>query len=196
MKCHNCSNQAMFLVGPEDARCPLCLDCHAKFVQTLALQNDMLEREMNYLVGMAEATVGFPGILPRFPQRQVVQMGDITLNNIKIDRSTIGVLNTGTIGTVDAAVTALQQTGDTASAQIFKSLTEAVARDRQLTPETKNQILDLLSLLSTEATAPRERRRSGAMLPLLEKLSNLLSGAAALAQLWAQYGPALQRLFS
>src|SRR3972149_2740749 len=101
MKCYNCANPAMFLVGPENAPVPLCLDCKARFVQSIALQNDMLEREMNFLIGMAESTTGVYGVMPKFPQRQVVQLENMTLNNIKVDRSTIGVLNTGTIGTVD-----------------------------------------------------------------------------------------------
>jgi len=103
MKCYNCSNQAMWLVGPEDARRPLCLDCHLKLVQATTLENDMLTREMNFLIGMAEATSGVYGAIPKYPERKVVQMGNVALNNIKIDRSSIGVLNTGTIGTLDAA---------------------------------------------------------------------------------------------
>jgi hypothetical protein len=196
MKCHNCSNQAMFIVGPEDSGLPLCLDCRLKFVQMLTLQNDMLERQHNYLAESMDRVIGLPGLTPRFPVRQAVTVEGVTLNNIKIDRSTIGVLNTGTIGTVDAAVTTLKQSGESAAADTFTKLTEAVAKDAQLTPEQKNQVMELLSVLSTEATAPKERRRSAAMLPLLERLSNLLSGAASLSQLWAQYSPTIERLFS
>jgi hypothetical protein len=156
----------------------------------------MLEREMNFLIGMAESTTGVYGVMPKFPQRQVVQLENMTLNNIKVDRSTIGVLNTGTIGTVDVAVTTLRQSGEPDAAEMFARLTEAVVKDPRLKPETKNQALEFLSILSTEATAPKERRRSLAMMALLERLSSLLSGAAAGAQLWNQYGPMLRRLFS
>jgi hypothetical protein len=34
------------------------------------------------------------------------------------------------------------------------------------------------------------------MMPLLERLSTLASGTAAVAQLWAQYSPTIARLFS
>jgi hypothetical protein len=49
MRCCQCSNPALFLVGPENARVPLCLDCNLKFVQMTTMQNDMLERLMNHL---------------------------------------------------------------------------------------------------------------------------------------------------
>jgi hypothetical protein len=196
MKCSNCTNDAMFLVDPEGSKMPLCLDCNLKFVQVTALKNDMLEREINYLTGVAEAMTGLPGVMPKYPQREVVAVGSVTLNNIRIEGSTIGVLNTGTIGTVDAAVTALKQTGDADAATLFTRITEAVANDRQLPADAKNQVLELLSVLSTEATAPKERRRSAAMMPLLERLATLMSGAAALAQLWSQYGPLLRQLFA
>jgi hypothetical protein len=186
----------MFIVGPKDSRLPLCLDCNLKFVQTITLQNDMLERQFNYLAESMDRVTGLPGLTPRFPLHQAVTMEGVTLNNIKIDRSTVGVLNTGTIGTVDAAVTTLKQSGESNAAETFTKLTEAVAKDPQLTLEQKNQIVELLSVLSTEATAPKERRRGAAMLPLLERLSTLVSGAASLTQLWAQYSPAIERLFS
>ena len=198
MKCHNCSNQPMFIrsVGPKDIHLPLCLDCNIKFVQMITLQNDMLERQFNYLAESMDRTIGLPGLTPRFPLRQAVTMEGVTLNNVKIDRSSIGVLNTGTIGTVDAAVSTLKQSGESDAAETFTKLTEAMARDSELTIEQKNQVVELLSVLSTEATAPKERRRGSAMLPLLERLSTLISGAASLAQLWTQYSPAIQRLFS
>jgi hypothetical protein len=88
MKCHNCSNQAMFIrsVGPKDIHLPLCLDCNIKFVQMITLQNDMLERQFNYLAESMDRTIGLPGLTPRFPLRQAVTMEGVTLNNVKIDR--------------------------------------------------------------------------------------------------------------
>jgi hypothetical protein len=196
MKCHNCSNQAMFLVDLDNARLPLCLDCDLKFVQSTVLRNDMLERELNFLAQTVDMVTGLPGLTPRFPLRQAVTVKGLTLNNIKVDRSTIGVLNTGIIGTVDAAVTVLKQSGEPNAAEIFSKLTESVANDSELTSDQKNQILELLSVLSTEATAPKAKRRGAAMMPLLGRLSTLASGTAAVAQLWAQYSPTIARLFS
>ena len=186
----------MFAVGPEGAETPLCLDCHLKFVQVMALRNDMLEREINYLTDVAGAVAGVPGALPRYPPRKVVSVGNVTLNNIKVEGSTIGLLNTGTIGTVDGAVTALRQSGELKAAEVFTHLTEAVANDRQLSNYVSNEFLELLSVIATEGTAPKDRRRSGAMMPLLDRLATLVSGAASLAQLWNQYGPTLVQLFS
>ena len=195
MQCSNCSKNAIFLVGKEDARIPLCLDCNVKYQQMLATQNESLERQINFLMDQMEASTGLYGIAPRYPPRQVVNMGNVILNNIKVDHSTIGVLNTGNISTVDAAVTTLKQSDEGSAAETFVRLTEAVASNPDLSPETKNQILELLSLLSTEATAPKANRRSGTMLVLLEQLGKLMKSASTLAQLWTQYAPAIQQLF-
>lgn len=196
MKCSQCDRPAIYLVGPPEGQVPLCLDCHAKLVQTLALQNDMHERQINYLTAQMEAVAGVPGVLARFPERRVVQVGDFTFNNIQVDRSTIGVLNTGSMGTVDVALTTLKQGGDRAIAAALQSLTEALIANRELQEKAKNQALEILSFIATEATAPKEKRRFAVIRPLLTELSTLLQGAAALSQLWNQYGPIIAAFFS
>lgn len=122
MKCHQCSKPAMHLVGSGNAQVPLCLDCNLKHVQLITMQNDMLERQMNYLTDYMDMVVGLPGLSPKFPERKNVTIGGITLNNIKIDRSTVGVVNTGSIETVDSAVTVLKQSGDPQLAAAFLEL--------------------------------------------------------------------------
>src|ERR1051325_2215311 len=110
VKCYNCGKPAMYAVGPEGHEAPLCLDCNLKHVQMLAIQNDQIERTINYLTESMESTVGLPGVLPRFPERQVkvIQGGNMTLNNISVSNSAIGVLNTGNLEMVDAAISALK----------------------------------------------------------------------------------------
>jgi hypothetical protein len=155
----------------------------------------MLERELNYLSAEMEAATGLRGIFPRYPERRVIKAGDITMNNIKIDRSNVGVLNTGTIGTVDAAITVLRQSGDQTVSAAIQALTEAIIADRTATEELKNQALEILSVLATEATAPKEQRRKAVIKTLVLELSTLLGGAAALEQLWHQHSPTLMSLF-
>ena len=87
----------MFAVGPESQQIPLCLDCRLKFAQICAIATDQLERNMNFIIDQAESKVGLHGVLPRFPERKVnvIQEGTVTLNNISVADSAIGVLNTG-----------------------------------------------------------------------------------------------------
>jgi hypothetical protein len=184
----------MFAVGPEGSRVPLCLECNLKLVQMTTMQNDMLEHQMNFLMDEMDMVTGIR-TGPRFPERRIVQMGRVTLNNIRVDRSTIGVLNTGTIQSVDNAVTALHQSGDRDLSRAILELTQAVLASTEAERDMKNNIVEVLSILSTEATAPRERRRSKAMWPLLEQLATWVSMVPGLIEVWHRVEPVLRSAF-
>ena len=61
--------------------------------------------------------------------------------------------------------------------------------------ETKNKVLELVSVLASEATVPKENRRGTAMRTILAEWSSICSEVAALAPLYAQYAPAIIALF-
>jgi len=185
----------MYLVGPEDAQVPLCLDCNLKHMQMIAMQNDMLERQMNYLTDYMGVITGLPGLVPKFPERRNVVVEGVTLNNIKIDRSTIGVVNTGSIATVDSAVSVLKQSGDSQLATAILALSQAVLNTQSLDTDTKAKLIDILSMLATEATAPKERRRAAAIRPLLQEIATYIEGVAGLADLWNRVRPILEAAF-
>ena len=138
----------------------------------------------------------FLGGLPRFPERRVVNLGGSTYNNIRVDRSTIGVLNTGTIGNVDGARTRRKQAGESDLAAAVKAFTEALLQSSEAGRDVKNQVLEILSAVAAEATAPKEKRRPAVIRPLLQEISTLVQGVAALSALWAQYGPLITRFFA
>ena len=195
MKCHQCSKPALYLVGPENAQVPLCLDCNLKHVQLITMQNDMLEREVNYLTDYMDLIVGLPGLGPKYPERKSVSLGGVMLNNIKIDRSTIGVLNTGAIETVDSAVTVLKNSGDGQLAAAILELSQAVLNSGAVTADTKAKTVDILSVLASEATAPKERRRVAAIRPLLQEIATLIGGVVGLAEIWDRVRPILESAF-
>lgn len=183
----------MFLIGDENV--PLCLECNLKFVQITTLQNEMLERQINYCSDFMDYTVGFGPSGPRFPERKTVNLGGVALHNIKVDNSTIGVINTGNIQTVDVAVSALTNSGNNDIATALTQLTTEVVKNTELQNDVKNQIIELLSLIASEATAPKDRQRKGAMKALLSQLKDLLSVSSSLIQIWEKWGPTIQSIF-
>ena len=197
MKCSQCGKPAIVRIKVEGSDLFLCVDCNLKFEQAESLEFDRLTRYHNQLVGQLETTMGLPQTLPRYApsQRPSYHLGDLTLNNINIDRSSIGILNTGNIGAVDGAITVLRKHGEEDAAKAIACLTEAVVREEGVNTEQKNRILEMLSVLSGEATLPKEKRRSFAMKPLVLELATLLGGASALAQLWQQFEPLISGLF-
>jgi len=80
----------------------------------------------------------------RFPERRVAKTGDITLNNIKLDNSTIGVINTGNIETVDAAVTSLKQSGDQSVRAALLAVSEVLLANAAINNELKNHLVEML----------------------------------------------------
>jgi len=194
MKCHQCGKPAMFKVGKEEI--PICLDCNLKLNQMYQMQSEANERMINYLSDQMDYTVGLPLSGPRFPPRKTIHVGDVSLNNIRVDNSTIGVLNTGNIESVDVSVTSIEQSGDSQLANAIKELANAVVSSNELQDETKNQLIEILSVVSSEATAPVERQRKGVVKVLIEQFKNALCISAQLTQLWATWGPIIVASFS
>lgn len=192
-----CGRPTNFALQPDEnqPRAPVCVDCYLKFVQATQMQMDMNARLFNLLTAEAEAATGIYGALPRFPERKVVTVGNVTLNNIKVDNSAIGVLNTGSLQVLDGAVTAINQGGDSAAATAIKALTEAIANSTELAEDARSQVLEMLSVVASEAVAPAATRRRAPMRALLQEVATLIGGVAGLVQLWAQYGPVLEQLF-
>lgn len=185
----------MYLMGIGGSQIPLCLDCYLKYVQASAIQMDVLGQQINYWSQHIDLATGMPGLTPKFPVRRSVYVGDVTLNNIRIDKSTIGVINTGTIGTVDAAITTLKQFGEQELAAAIQSLTEAVMSSTEASDEIRQQTVEILSILGTEAAAPKEQRRSTVIRRLLVDLATIISGVSSMAVLWQNYGPVIEGFF-
>jgi len=184
----------MFLLGPENY--PLCLDCNLKYQQIVQTNFNMNVRLLNSVRDEIDAKIGFPVTAPRIPEMQTLNVtGGITLNNISVNNSNIGVLNTGSIETVDYAIGALQGANENSIASSIKELTQAVIESSTMQATIKDDILELISILAVEATAPKERRRSKAMRPLLTRLSELVSTAAGLIVIWDKVGPIITQAF-
>jgi len=144
------------------------------------------ERLLNFASAELDMAAGLPGFTPRFPPRPrpVVITGNTVLNNIKIANSQIGIVNTGTIGTIDNAVGLIRESGNQDVAKMLATMTEALANDAAIDRRTRDEALELLSAVATEAATPKEARRVTVARALLVDLSQILGGAGAAAQLW------------
>ncbi len=199
MKCRECSKPTTFAIERNGEQVPLCLDCNLKLQALQRQQLEEYERAMNYAVGQAEVAMGMPGLLPRFPPRErpvALHTGDLVTHNLTVSGSSIGVLNSGYIGSVDSAIGALYSTGEQNVADALKSFTDALLVLEDVRADQKNELLELLSMISAEATVPPKNRRKLAMRSLLAEVCAICSGVASLAALYEQFSPAIAALFS
>jgi hypothetical protein len=153
---------------------------------------------MNFIIAQAESAVGMHDVLPRYPERQVrvIQGGTMTLNNISVSDSAIGVLNTGDLEMVDSAITVLKNDPATKDlSDALKRLTNAIAAAADLASEQKNEAIEILSLVASEATAPQGKRKTSVVKRLLGHFPTLIQTSAGLVEIWNAVGPLITSFF-
>ena len=196
MKCANCTKLAIYAVGEEGHEVPLCLDCYIRLGHVKLREMEMLERQSNFLIGQMEAISGVYGVVPRYPERRMtIQSGAVTLNNIHVTNSEIGVLNTGAVQTIDSTLTILKSEGNIALATALQALSEAVIKADDLTNTQKNDTLELIGTMSEEAVIPKAKRKLAVIKAMLSQTASTLTGVASVANALEAVKAAIESLF-
>jgi hypothetical protein len=161
-------------------------------------QNNQLSHMINYLTTQADAVAGLPGVLPRIPVPRPAPppVSNTTVNQIKIDNSVIGTVNTGTVDRIEVHMDHISQSGNEEVAGAIKELTEAVAKDTELDTKLKNRLLEWIDLLASEATKPKQSRVSGLVQSLLTSLNTLLSKTQVAFEVWSRIKTVLEGFFA
>jgi hypothetical protein len=177
---------------------PLCVDCNLKFQQAQALIHQRHATMVNFLLGEAESVVGLPGLYTRMeiPKPTNIRTGPMTFNNITVSKSVVGAINTGSIQELDVAMDQVRVGGYPEVAGALKLITQAVLDAQDLTPKSKNEILEHLSFVGTQATLPQDNRHKAVGCTVLETVERLLNASASAAALWPMAKPYLAALFN
>ena len=192
--CHNCGTPAMFEVGPPAGRVRLCLNCYTRLVNAATARSDMIQRHMDQVEAEAYVEVGLPP--PEHLLRPPVQVhtGPLNVSNIQVRDSNIGVLNTGHLAMVGSWISVLAQKGETGLTAALTDLTRAVIESSEISAEQKNEIIELLSGIASEAVAPRERRRRTVLRSLIQSLATAIGVASGLITIWDKVRPMVEAL--
>jgi len=189
--CSQCGRPAIVEVNGN----PLCLDCDYKLLQSAKIRDRMLKEQHNYIVDQMEAVTGMYGVSPKFDLSEpvpVIHQGPMTFHNIKVDRSVVGVINTAEVQKIDVALSHIATGGDVELQRALMEFTEAVLKERALSTDSRNEILEQLGSLTAQvATTPKERKQ-GILKPIVKALSDTASGLTALAPLWEKLYPMLK----
>jgi len=154
----------------------------------------MLMNQTNYLMDSMEETIGIYGVLPRYkiptPVHMQIKQGPTTFNHIHVDNSVIGVINTGEVGNIDVA---MDNIGDPKLVQALKDFTEAVIKDKELDTTKKNEVLEQIAFLSSQAALPKTERKPSIIRTVIANVASAAT-TAGLAQAWLALLPLLQGL--
>jgi hypothetical protein len=184
----------MYLVT--DSQIPLCLCCYSKFSQIQQAENENNERMINYAKDQIAFIAGIAPFGPRFPDRPIpIRISGVKLNNITISNSIVGTVNTGTIGAVDQTISALIQLGEREVADAFIKISEAVFASKKLSPDQRNEIIEIIGAVSSEAATPKENRKNIVAITLLERGLQLLTLANDISEIVHKYWPIMLSAF-
>ncbi|MGA2171523.1 MAG: hypothetical protein ABSG82_00735 [Sedimentisphaerales bacterium] len=166
----------------------LCLDCAYKAEQINEIKLTQCMRDINWLMGQMEVATGLPGLcgpryeLPKPPP--ILNSGNLTFNNINVEKSVIGAVNTGNIGQIDISLSNIKNGGNEELATVLKEFTEAILRSVELTDSLKNEILEHLSFLAGQASLPEPARKKSVIQTLLSTIERVISSIPALIALF------------
>lgn len=192
MKCHQCERPALFRIG--DPGVPVCLDCYAKWSHIMNMQFLQNAAMMNQALDDMDMVTGFHTPGGRMPVQALARamQRSHTLNNFNISGSQIGVLNTGSIQRIDAAITLSQGSDAELIGSQIKALTEAVIGSDGLDSAQKNEVLDLTETLAEEVVGKRKPATINAVMKAItEKVTNVAALVAAAEKLWQVIRPIL-----
>ena len=182
--CASCGRQAILEVGPPNDRVALCLNCYVKLSRTVTDQNQMLQRESDRLETMMYEVTGLP-VPPRLaPSPPNVHTGPVNVSNVHVRDSNIGVLNQGNLSMVDSCISVLADKGEKELTSAIANLTGAVIQNSEISAQQKNEIIELLSGIASEAVLPRSHRRPSVLKSLMESLATVIGTTSGLIMIW------------
>lgn len=135
---------------------------------------------MNHASDQIDMSVGFPLGGGRLPIEQISRaiQGSPTLNNFVVKNSQIGVLNTGNIKKIDAAITLSKGSDVEPIADKILEFTKQLLESDELSDNAKNDALELTEAISEEVV---QRRRLNSLVALTKELREKVGGSLALS---------------
>ena len=186
--CSQCDTPAFVQRG----KVPLCIRHELMLEQSEWIRFAMSAAYQNVLYQEAARGSGLPPISIQIPPPPI--LGDeLTLNNIKITNSAVGLVNTGTIKHIehiDASVTTLGATGKDKLAEALRDFTQQLM-DNDIEPNLRDEITEQIEYLAAQAQAEPRQRSLAICKWLLHGIRQTVQTIPQLVPAWLN----LQKLF-
>lgn len=194
LRCSQCPTPAFYLVNGDDKNpgTPLCLSCWSRleevrfrqFLMAAAGANQAAD-DMDSMIGMGIRTGG------RIPVEALARAASMsrTYNNIRIANSNVGVINTGNLARIDAAITISQGTETAEFGARLKDLVEAIANNQEATNEQKKELVEVATAISDQAISKTPSKTVvkalfGELVSLSSGLSTIAGAVKSLKSVW------------
>jgi len=180
--CQECSKPTMYQLSNGAL---ICLECIDRF------QFEQYAAMINFLLGeMESSTGGSPLEMPKLVQHHQLA----TFNNIRVDHSVVGAINTGQAQTIDVGLSYVKQNGDPALSELFEEFAQAVLDSRELDQTTRKTIIEQLSFLISQLLAKPEQKRPAIVGAVLKSIKEALLAFSGLVTLWEKLEPFLRQV--
>lgn len=186
VKCDQCHRQAF--VGP------LCVHCYHVLQVARTLELRFTAIGLNYAAAEMDHIAPYGGPSPRM-QVPEIPRGATILNNIKVDNSVVGSINTGNVASIDVHISQLKNAGGEEVSGALARLTEAIANDRELQDAERRRLLDQVEFVSEQAVKGADVRRPGMIAAALDALDTTAKATTSLVVIWASVQPVLKHFF-
>jgi hypothetical protein len=181
MPCSQCGRPAFYQVG--DEKVPLCLNCwhkwqqgmYMQFIQNAAMINQSMD-DMDMISGISLGG----GRIPVAALAGAMNRGS-TYNNISINNSTVGVLNTGDLARIDAVITLTKDTDVEPIGEAIKALTQAIIDSKDVDGKAKKEIIDLVQSLAEQVVGSQGQRKPSVISTLLRGIEERAKGYVAIS---------------
>jgi hypothetical protein len=188
--CSQCGKVAVAQVGGA----PLCVDCLYRLELAGYYRQQQYAQRMNFVLEQAEMITGITGgprvAMPQPPP--IFRAGPMTFNNIRIDRSVVGAINTAQVQRIDVALSNIKVAGGDELASQLRDFTEAVIANTELSKELKDDVLGHVSFLA-EQVQTQQRAPAATLKTVLGAVATGISVANSLVALWAKVHPFLSQ---
>lgn len=157
IKCSQCPTPALYVVGDEDNSrgTPLCLACWSRLEDIRFRQFLMAAAGANQAADDMDSMVGLGPTGGRIPVEALARAASMsrTYNNIRIAHSNIGVINTGNLARIDAAITISQGTETAEFGARLKDLIESIVASKEATNQQKKELVEVATAISDQVVS-------------------------------------------
>ncbi|MEE8194285.1 MAG: hypothetical protein V3T73_02135 [Dehalococcoidales bacterium] len=199
VRCNQCGKPAITMYTDE---IPLCVDCYGKVAQADFVKQQARHNQMSWLASQLNLTQqyiyqGSGGLLPlkqmAIPQPPLAGI-NYSYSNIQVSDSAVGVINPGTLYTIDTSIDVMQSRGENELAAAIQKLTQEVVNSNEIQNDVKKEIAELLQFLASTASADKDARNKSVVKQVLERLGKLIPAATLAWSIWEKVQPLLESL--